>query len=706
MLTIKKCKASKYIENLNEINSFLQAKKKITTITNTERLINLIKLYFETVLYYQDHSNKKCTVQIKGKLYTTEINAFDKDGNPIVLDILDISEQFITNIIIEIKKTMNIELFEELLVLLNAILLNTQIPTPQRLLIINSENTSFPNEWDKLIRLLPEELAINSLKIRKNLILKVLREPLEYQKEEYLDEFITSLNKAYIFYTRFSIKVQISNNHIIDIFKTIQDELNVLEILKDIKNADIKLIVNFLLGELITNNNLFQFETKNEIIDVIEKYKDHIDEEQSLTLKEFVTFNPENITLKDASLALSEPNFKNQDTNSLKTIISFVVPYKIDDKFISHDIKNDIDITVEFLRVDNLFEDPIYSFLDSSGLNINGMPLTFLSDSIGNIGNSTTINLIISNFFHPDFEILGDRIIKNDFEVEDAKHGGKYYPYKDFIIDIMFDLFKNKLLPFPLEKKDINSNFISNHLVSYTNKNSELIHHKLFTITNLDSYFQIKKRFLTKMNELYFEDDFLQIRDLLYNVEIINNRVFLDFCYKLLELTIKKSIELSSLYKALWTSDKDGNNVPKSEPDAQAVLYNQIKDIAEIKGIRVSREIVAADGSLDFHFHYTKNDISMNICVELKNAHHTSLKHGIKSQLPLYIKDVGIKEGIFLVLWYKSDLFNKPTKYRSIKELENDLIKEVPKKLKIKPLIIDCSPKISPSKKGSENRLT
>ena len=245
---------------------------------------------------------------------------------------------------------------------------------------------------------------------------------------------------------------------------------------------------------------------------------------------------------------------------------------------------------------------------------------------------------------------------------------------------------------------------VTDYLVSYINMSHELIHHKLFTITNFNSYFQIKKRFLTKMNEIYLKDDFLPIRDLIYNVEIINNRIFLDFCYKLLELTIKKSIELSGLYKSLWRN-KDGKKVPILEPDAQAVLYNQIKDIAEIKGIKVFREPVAADGSLDFHFHYTKNDISMNVCVELKNAHHDALAHGINTQLPLYIKDVGRKEGIFLVLWYKSDIFNKPAKYASIKELEDDLIKKIPKNFTIKPLIVDCSPKISPSKKGSENRL-
>ncbi len=702
MTSIKECKASQYIENLNEINSFFQAKKKIGTLTNTERLLSLIKIYFETVLYHKKYSSSKYFVKIKGKFYRAEINSFDENGNHIVLDIIDIAEKFITDIMKEIRKSINIELFKQLVILLNSILLNGRISILQKLSIINSENVSFPNEWDKLIRFIPEKLAIESLQIRKNIICKALKDPLEYQNKEHLEDFILSLNKAYIFYTKFSIKVHISNNHVIEIFKAIQDELNVLDSIKDIKHADLKLIVNFLLNELVSNNNLFQFETKDEITNIIEEYKEYIDREQLSILKESLNFNPENFTLGNATVELAEPDFKSQDINDIKTIISFVVPYQIDDKFITHDVGNDV--TINFFRVDNLFEDPIYSFLDSSELNISGMPLTYLSDSIGNIGNTTTINIVMPYFFHPDFDLIDHKVVYKDFEREDAQHGGKYYPHKDLIIDNVFELFNNELLPFSLEKKDINSNLISNYIVSYRNSKDELLHHKLFTITNFNSYFQIKKRFLTKINELYFGDDYLPIRDLIYNVDIVNNRGFLDFCYKLLELTIKKSIEFSGLYKSLWIN-KDGNKVPISEPDAQEVLYNQIKDIAEIKGIKVFREPVAAGGSLDFHFHYTKNDISMNVCVELKNAHHKLLAHGINTQLPLYIKDVGRKEGIFLVLWYRSDNFLKPGKYTSIKELEDYLIKEVPKKLTIKPLIIDCTPKISPSKKGSEDRL-
>lgn len=702
MTSIKECKAPKYIENLNEINSFIQAKKKIDTLNNTERLLSLIKIYFETILYHQTHSPSKFQVKIKGKLYESVLNAFDENGNPIKLEITDISERFIIDVIKEIRKNLTVELFEKLIILLNSILVNGRVLKIQKLFLINSENNSFLNEWDKLIRLIPEELATESLQIRKRIITEVLKAPSSYQNDEHLNDFVDTLNRAYIFYTRFLIKVHIANNHIIDVFKTIQDELNVLDSIKDIKHADIKSIVYFLLNELTSNNNLFLFDTKDEIKNVLEDYKEYIDEKQLSNLKEFLNFNPENFTLGNATVELAEPVFEVQNVNDIKTIISFVLPYKIDDKYILHDLDNNI--ITEFFRIDNLFEDPVYSFLDSSDLNINGMPLTFLSDSIGNIGNTTTINIVIPNLFHPDFDLLDNKIKYINFEREDAQHGGKYYPHKDFIIDIIYELFDKKLLPFSLEKYNINSNLISNYLVSYRNKRDELIHHKLFTITNFNSYFQIKKRFLTKMNELYFKDDYLPIRDLIYNIDIVNNKVFLDFCYKLLELTIKKSIEFSGLYKSLWKNE-NGSEMPVSEPEAQEVLYNQIKDIAEIKGIKVMREPVASGGSLDFHFHYTKNDISMNVCVELKNAHHNLLAHGINMQLPLYIKDVGRKEGIFLVLWYKTDGFTKPTKYTSIKDLEDFLIKEVPKKLTIKPLIIDCTPKISPSKKGSENRL-
>jgi len=701
MIIIKECKASDYIENNKEINSFIQAKKNIDTITNIERLLNLIKIYFETAIYYQNHSTSKFIIKIKGRYYKSVVSSYDEKGNKLEVSIIDISSKFISEIINEIRKNITLETFKRLIILLNAILQNGQITTTQRLSLIYNENISFPNEWNNLIRILPEEIAEKSIQIRKNLIIKALKEPTQYKNNEDTKEYIKALNEGYINYIKLLIKVQISNNHITDIFKLIGKELTFLEQIKDIDNANINLIVFFLLDELINNNNLFLFETKDEIIEILEDYKEFISEEEKLLLEENLSFNPENFELGEASIELAEPNFQNINENEIQTIITFVVNKRIDKKFISHTIENNI---VEFENIENLFEDPVYLFLDSTNLNISGMPLTYLSDSVGNINNTSKINITIPNFYHPDFDIENNKIIYKDFKKENAMHSGKYYPHKEFILNILFKLNEKKLIPFEIDEKDINANLISNYIIVYKTKQNKLIHHKLFTITNFNSYFEIKKRFLTKMQERYLEDSFLQIKDLLYKVDIVNNKVFLDFCVKLLELTIKKSIELSGLHKSLW-KDVNGNIIPLKETEAQTVLYNQIKDIAEIKGIRVSREIIAADGSLDFHFHYTKNDISMNVCVELKNAHHNLLEHGISSQLPLYIKDVGRKEGIFLVLWYKCDKFIRPEKYSTIKELEEFLISKIPNRFKIKPLIINCTPKVSPSKKDSEKRL-
>ena len=187
MITIKECKASEYIDNLKEINSFIQTKKKVENITNIDRLLNLIKIYFETVIYHQNHSSSKFLVKVKGKYYESVLNSYDENGKHLKLSITEVSEKFIAEIIEEIRKNITLEIFEKLITLINSILLNGQITLLHKLLLINSENISFPNEWDKLIRFLPEELADKSIQIRKNLIIKALKEPNKYEINENIE---------------------------------------------------------------------------------------------------------------------------------------------------------------------------------------------------------------------------------------------------------------------------------------------------------------------------------------------------------------------------------------------------------------------------------------------------------------------------------------------------------------------------------------
>ena len=159
---------------------------------------------------------------------------------------------------------------------------------------------------------------------------------------------------------------------------------------------------------------------------------------------------------------------------------------------------------------------------------------------------------------------------------------------------------------------------------------------------------------------------------------------------------MKKSIELGGLHKNLWDAEL---MKPISETMAQRLLFNQLRYLAEIKGIHISRETVSANGSLDFFFQYSKDGKTLRVCVELKNAHHAKADYGNNTQLIEYIKDTGYKQGIYLVLWYKGENFEEPKKYSSMGELQEKLDGNPTGIYRIKNLIIDCSlDKISPSR--------
>jgi hypothetical protein len=700
---IKKCKAPKFIPNLGEISSYYNARKNVPLITNISRLIGIIRIYFETLLYYKDNSPRKFIVNIKGRLYEAKINAHNEAGQPISLDLEDISDQLIKDVIYDLTKIINLEIFDQAIQLLNSILLTTKISVKQKISIINGENTALENRWYTLVRQLPEKLALDTILIRKDIIFQILKSPQKHFPDlTNIDQNISVLHNAYELYIKTLLRVHISNNHYIDVITALYNELEDIKKNSQYEYINVKRLVTFLLTQLVLNNNLFQIERKNKIREIIEEYGDYIDKDKSKIIYDGLDFNPANFELDKVGIELVEPDFLKEDLDSIKTVISFVLPFQIEVGFTSYELEDNTKI--EFIKINNLFEDPIFSFLDSFEININGMPLTFFADSIGNLERSLKINLIVNEFYHPDFELIGDKVIPKSVDKEEAKRGGRYFPHKDLIIDKLWTLHNQKGFPFEIDIKNINSNLISNYLVSYFDKDHKLIHHKLFTITNFDSYFKAKNKFINNLNKLYFEEDPTNIRDFIFETQINSGKALLDFCYRLIEITLKKSVEYGGLYKAFWT-EKDGTNVPIPETSAQPIIYNYIRFIAEIKGISLSRESIAADGSLDFHFSYTKNDVLMNVCVELKNAHHQKLEHGVTTQLPLYIKDIGNREGIFLILWYKSEEFNKPDHFNEIKDIEEYLLNLIPKKYRIKPLIIDCTKKISPSKKAANKRL-
>jgi hypothetical protein len=182
----------------------------------------------------------------------------------------------------------------------------------------------------------------------------------------------------------------------------------------------------------------------------------------------------------------------------------------------------------------------------------------------------------------------------------------------------------------------------------------------------------------------------------LFETDIVTSGSLKEFISRALDLTVKRSIELRGIYKFLWKDSK--LEEPLNEPDIQPIIKTHLQPILEAKGIQISREIIAANGSLDFLCTYTRNGSLFKVGIELKKAHHENLLNGLKQQLPQYLKDEGTKHGIFLVLWFKNDNFRRPAKYESIPLMIKDLETNIPKKYRFKIMVIDCTKQPSPSK--------
>lgn len=499
------------------------------------------------------------------------------------------------------------------------------------------------------------------------------------------------------------MRVHITYNHYADILTTIFNEIEIIESLDVHQDIDKKRWITYLLTQLSMYNNLFHFESRSEIRSRISDFEHYIRPDLSEVLYDAINFNPDDVQLGECSLQKLDTDTNKLLVEGVKTNIGFVIPYLTNENSLKINEETN-KATLLFNKIRNLHDDPIYHFLDSTELTVNGMPLSFISDSLGKVGETTRVEIILDYFFHPDFEIIDNEIKYIDDPKEKAKRGGYYNQYIDKIVDVFWSLNDDERLPFNTDELRNCSNITSNCLVSYFSKEGEILHHKAYVITNFNSYYNAKEKFIDQINSHYYYDKSSEIKDFIFSTIINSKKSFLDFCYTLLEITLKKSIEFGGLHIPFWNNSQD-RRTPIQESIAQKIIFNQIRYLAQMKGVLITKEPEAADGNLDFHFSYTKNNELFIVCVELKNAHHQKLIHGINAQLPLYMTDIGTRMGIFLVLWYKGKEFEEPKRFQTINDLEIEVKKNTPKKLTIKPLTIDCTKKEPPSKSESSSRL-
>lgn len=691
---LTKFSVKEFIENISEFRGYIDTKRKQVKL-NPDKLINLLYIYFRSVLLYPSPDMRQYVVTgPDGGLYQIEFPGHNNQGASILVSLAEMSNTLLAEVCSELMKSGHITHIARLIDLFTDAIATPNLEKYHKFNIINAENAVLNERFTDAIRMMLEKKAKKAIYIRKSLAFSELQslDQLKDTADEIKEQQRTSLCNIIIKYIQCQIDILIANNKFIDIIQLLYEDLKI--------NTDKQIIIP-LLRNLVICNNLFLLERKETIREKVADFISIIGKDEYDLFDQMLNFSPENIDLKDFTLEpveLDKQNikFRNVDYHKVKTIISFVINYKSQKDYIKFEYPNSY--IVEIIRPQNLFDDPVFLLLNKLQQNINGMPATIFSDAVGNLDHSIVIHITLYEFFHPDYELVDDRITYINFEEKEAKLGRKYYPHKDRIIEILRKLHTdyNQEFPFDIKKEEININLISNYFVNYIDENDNSIFHKVHTITNLDSYLKVKKRYLEKIAELNLSDEFLSIRELLFKTDIVTPSSFKEFISRALDLTVKKSIELRGIYKYLWKDSKFDE--PLIESDIQPIIKTHLQVILEAKGIQISREVVAANGSLDFLCTYNYNGNLLKVGIELKRAHHNNLLHGLTQQLPEYLKDEGTRHGIFLVLWFKNENFKQPTKYDAIHDLINDLETNIPKKYQFKIMAIDCTKHPFPSK--------
>lgn len=107
--------------------------------------------------------------------------------------------------------------------------------------------------------------------------------------------------------------------------------------------------------------------------------------------------------------------------------------------------------------------------------------------------------------------------------------------------------------------------------------------------------------------------------------------------------------------------------LPKLEPEAATGIYAFLQDSSINHGYELMHETSSSSGSVDLYVIATNtNGGFIKICIEIKNAHSDDIEHGLKEQLPEYIRGKNADYGIYLVLSYKCEKFERP-----LEELSN-----------------------------------
>ena len=142
--------------------------------------------------------------------------------------------------------------------------------------------------------------------------------------------------------------------------------------------------------------------------------------------------------------------------------------------------------------------------------------------------------------------------------------------------------------------------------------------------------------------------------------------------------SFKNFIETEKGYTLLWNDD---TQKPKPEAALQALFFGFTKAYGMFLNIDITRESNAGSGPVDFK---CSQGYHKRVLIETKLVSNSRYWHGLEKQLPKYMLAEEIENGIFILVSFTTDEFNKGNKYIS-------QLHEVEIPYDISTMIIDAS---------------
>jgi hypothetical protein len=613
--------------------------------------------------------------------YSFTFDIITPDGNKKNVELLDDCGYFLHHLYPVIISSPDENKFAEYLCATTKFLESSAISLRSKIYIIDFENQYFKEILEQAFSTVAQGLT--ALHARIKLCSVAFSSP---NNDNFGDE--KSIRNQFSLYVSKSIEYFVNKGQ----FLQADDYLK--QLLVEANNLPEKSV---LVNSIISHNSSFNLSIKSDLNFLLEEYEEYLESEELEILSSMVNAEPGGMVVHGFSFGngtLSKNSIKDR---KIVTLIRFSIPNSYLGN-IPQQIDIDENIKIFLSPVSAFWSDPMFKMMSS--WKIANMGWSHFCDVEAEEGSKYThVQIIINELYIPDIVLKDDGNDSIDFSDENAINGRTYYPHKEFVIKCFLDNFPLLKKHIKINKKDISINLFSNYVVQHIDESSgENIHQKLYAITNPDSYSKTLTRFVERLNSVNLADAFIDVRELMLKTKIETEKSLKEFVFRCVDLFVKHNIENHGGYKYLWKNDENGEPIPCREPETQPYIFTHLKAIFDFMGIQISREVESSNGEVDFLISFTnRQNKSLKLCIELKLAHADNIEKGLTKQLPTYLKGERCKYGVYLVLWYKCDLFVRPKKYKSLNELENYLNK-INANENISNLIIDCTKPTSPSK--------